>query len=416
MTPGAATVVGRGPAGLMAATLLTAAGWSVHVVSSASGTLPLWSGRLDFRSWDQAVAVDNPWRWWEHHGEDHFPGGAELARWKRLWSIWAALVRQLGAEAGVPECNRWTVTPMGRRRPVFWTPPWELALDQVPPAVAVVGLEGFLDFEPELAADGLRGADALRTMKLGAPPDWHPGWSGVRWAAFLDTGPGGDWLERQLGRALDGGPGDELVVLPQVLGLRHTELLRQRLERRLGRTVREVGLVPPGLGGMRREARWLAWLLSSGVQLHRGTVEAIRPAGGVTVADGRPVGEGPVILATGGVLGGGVRLSAEGTALDAILGCPLGHLVEGDDPATALRWGLTASDGAVAGRQLAGCDPDVHGDGGAVCLWTAAAAAERLAPGLVARIARIGQAEIGGSDPTLVQAGGGAAEAEVPDV
>ncbi len=398
MTGGAATVVGRGPAGLLAATLLAAAGLSVHVVSSASGTLPLWSGRFNFRDWDQGVAVDNPWDWWREHGEQHFVGGTAGARWRRLWSIWRAVGQQLGMDAAIPERNRWTVTSLGRRRPVFWTPPWELALDTAPAAVAVVGLEGLLDFEPELVADGFRGPGAVRTLRLPLPPAWHPGWGTVRWGAFLDSGSGADWVEQQLVRVLGRSQGTELVVLPQVLGLSRTEVLLDRLERSLGRLVREVGLAPPGLGGMRLEARWTAWLLSSGVQMHHGRVQAIRGAGGVTMADGRPVGEGPVILATGGILGGGVRLSADGTGVDAISGRLLGYLADGDDPALALRWGLALDDGGVAGRQAAGCDPDVHGDGGAVCLWTAAEAVDRVVPGLVDRLARIGAAEVAVQD------------------
>ncbi len=394
MTPGAVTVVGRGPAGLFAATLLAAAGLSVHVVSSSSGTLPLWSGRFNFRDWDQGMVVDNPWDWWMEHGEQHFVGGTARARWRRLWSIWRAVGQQLGMDSAIPERNRWTVTPLGRRRPVFWTPPWELALDRAPVAVAVVGLEGLLDFEPELVADGFQGPGAVRTLRLPWPPDWHRGWNTVRWGAFLDTGSGADWLEQQLVRALGRGPAGELVVLPQVLGLSRTDVLHQRLERRLDRLVREVGLAPPGLGGMRLEARWTAWLLSSGVQMHHGRVWAIRDAGGITLTDGRPVGEGPVILATGGILGGGVCLSADGTGVDAIHRRLLGQLAEGDDPARALQWGLVLGDGGVAGRQTAGCDPDVHGDGGAVCLWTAAEAVDRVVPGLVDRLSRIGTVEV----------------------
>ena len=394
MTLTAATVVGRGPAGLLAATLLAAAGLSVHMASSSSGTLPLWSGRFNFRDWDQGLAVDNPWDWWAEHGEQHFVGGAARARWRRLWGIWRAVGQQLGMDGPIPERNRWTVTPLGRRRPVFWTPPWELALDTAPAAVAVAGLEGLLDFEPELVADGFRGPGAVRTLWLPRPPDWHRGWSPVRWGAFLDAGSGADWLEQQLARALGRGPASELVVLPQVLGLSRTAVLHERLERRLDRLVREVALTPPGLGGMRLEAPWTAWLLSSGVQMHHGRVQAIREAGGVTMVDGRPVGEGPVILATGGILGGGVRLAADGTGVDAILGRPLGQLAEGDDPARALQWGLSLGDGGVAGRQTAGCDPDLHGDGGAVCLWTAAAAVDRVVPGLVDRLSRIGTIKV----------------------
>ena len=396
MSPESATVVGRGPAGLMAATLLAAGGVSVHLVAAAAGSLALWSGRMDFRGWDGGEPVANPWEWWGQHGAEHMDGGDSLGRWSRVWALWGALARELGVGAAVPAANRWAPTPLGHRRPVFWAPPWELALESGPASLssaAVVGFTGFPDFDAELAADGFPASVAVDTAWLPKPPGWSPSWTALRYAAYFDTEPGADWLSQQLLGAV--GPlAPELVVVPQVLGIEHTGALWRRLERLLERPVREVGLTPPGVGGMRIERRWMRWLLASGVHLHHGRVQSLYDAGGVWLGDGRRAGTGPVILATGGFLGGGLHLRPNGRAEDPVLRRTVGHLGETDSADTILRWGLAIGDPPACGRQVAGCDPDADGDGGAMCLWTAASAVDRVAPELVDRLQRIGQEPI----------------------
>lgn len=71
-----------------------------------------------------------------------------------------------------------------------------------------------------------------------------------------------------------------------------------------------------------------------------------------------------MILATGGLLGGGLTLLPDGRAVDAVEHREVGVLGENDPPESVLRWGLPLGDSPVSGRQVAGCDPDIDGDGG----------------------------------------------------
>lgn len=281
-----ATVVGRGPSGLFATALLVAGGVSVHLAASAAGSLPLWSGRMDFRNWEDAQPVGDPWRWWSTHGAPHFVGAGNVDRWAQVWALWGALTRRLGLQAEVPDRNRWTATVMGRTRPVFWVPPWEMALEldealRMP--VALVALDGLVDFDADPVADAFPDGASVEACRLPKPPGWNPAWGAVRYAAYFDTAPGAEWLGQRLAAAV-GPRAASLIVMPQVLRLERTDALWRRLEGLVGRPVREVALPPPGVGGMRLERRWVRWLLSSGVHLHQGRVEARDPTGGVRMA------------------------------------------------------------------------------------------------------------------------------------
>lgn len=147
----------------------------------------------------------------------------------------------------------------------------------------------------------------------------------ARVAARLD-GPEGD---RFLAEALEGigGTGD-VVLLPQVVGLRRTrELLRGLASS--GRRVGEVIAFPPhALAGYRLQCALDAALEAAGIEVIRGRAGRVRIDGGcyrIDPAAGQPfpVQEADaLVLATGRFVGGGLVAGPEGVR-EPLLGLPL---------------------------------------------------------------------------------------------
>lgn len=375
-------VVGKGPAGLLTASYLVRSGLAVTVVADGQGTLPLWSGHFDFRSVsDTGQPVEDPWAAWATvSGHPHPSGGR--ARWRQLWEELHDIWQRAGIPlpSRLPLANVWTITATGLPRATFLAPSWQYQAAS-PESVILVGFDGLSDSMPEWQADRYQRMTGLRAIgaRLPKPPKWTPLWSSVRWAAFLDGEEGYGWMLDALDALLSRVPSGWPLVLPQVLGLRSTPRRIQDLTQRYRRPVSEYPLTPPGIGGLRIAERWEGWLKSRNVTFLSGHVGEVG-AGGVRLAGGRFIPGTRVILATGGILGGGLVVHPDGRVEDPVERVVVGVWNDSvtDDQAAAWgrsTWGQT---GPVAGRQVGGCDPDRHGDGGAMNLWTAALAAERV--------------------------------------
>lgn len=392
-------VVGEGPAGLFAASLLALLAHPVVVVAETAGTLELWDGHLDFRSWtdEERRPVTDPWAWWARYGPGHFAAGDDLGRWRRLWAFQGALFRELGVsgETAPPRQNRWLLTPLGDVRPAFRLTAWQYGMEE-PEPVTVVGVEGFWDFVPTVVAEHYRRVTGLRaeSVLLPRPREWEPSWQALRWATYLDRPEGRSWLVESVSASLGPARAPGPLLFPQILGLDTAERLMALLAQTTGRPVGEVGLVAPAVGGVRLARRWRRWLAQRGVATVRGRVAGVQ-AGRVALDDGRVLPARHVILATGGLLGGGLVLEPAGTVREPVSGVVVGTVADGVPPRTVARWGVPQDVGemSAAGRLVVGCDPDWDGDGGAVALWTAAAAVERAVPesgGLAAWAERFG--------------------------
>ena len=127
------------------------------------------------------------------------------------------------------------------------------------------------------------------------------------------------------------GPGPVRVALPAVLGrVHHGAALREAVER-LGRPVIEVPLVPPGVPGLRlyavlREAfRALGGRIMLGEPVVRADVRARRVVAIESTAATRHVVTrvGAVVLATGGITGGGLSGEPDGRIVETVFGLPV---------------------------------------------------------------------------------------------
>jgi glycerol-3-phosphate dehydrogenase subunit B len=251
--------------------------------------------------------------------------------------------QDLCAEVGYPlegslERNHLLPTALGAPRPTCLAPATFTAGDLRGSApMLLVGIAGFHDFSPHLAAANLRAQGIPAEAVIVNPPALaaHTRRDAMTLARLFDT-PAfraeiADSLIRllaltpRLGRA-------ERIGFPAVLGLRDSLRAVRDLESLLGRRVFEIPGLPPSVPGLR---------------LHHILLDAIRAAGGRVFTGMEAVGsqraagkriEGvwiqsaarptlhraqTFILATGGFLGGGFQTDFTGYAQETVFDLPL---------------------------------------------------------------------------------------------
>lgn len=361
-------IVGRGPAGLLLSALLVRQNLSVAVIADAQGSQSLWGGQWDFRNYSETGHVIlNPYAWWLKAGETAAlrDCGVWQTRWDHLAQWWTEL--GLVNTPRAPALNRWTMTPLGHLRPTFLAPRWQWVSDH-PVSVALIGLPGVVDFAASSMAavyERTTGYGAMVRM-VGEPPGWQTHWTPLHWAAYLDTLQGRQWLKRELCGLQP--VGDRPALFPQVLGIQHPEEIIAEASAALGgNPVSEIPLMPPAVGGIRVQRREDEWLKRHGVRYISATTTAVEP-GAVILTGGERVRCAHVVLATGGVLGGGFRVNVSGLVTDAITGQTVGHMdADHDDQPGYVTWDAGVP---VVGRMIRGWNPDHHGNGGALNLWT----------------------------------------------
>jgi len=224
--------------------------------------------------------------------------------------------------------------------------PW--ARDEV---LVVCGVAGFRDFWPEAIAAGLRRPGTWRGQpapaRIEAVSVELPGLEGRHNLSGLDLARLFDdpaWRAPALAairRAIEGGrpgPGSGAgrVALPAVLGLHDHPAILAEARERLPLEPFEVALVPPSIPGLRLFAA-----LRAALRRHGGRLQVGEAVHGTIGLDGRVaelrapaaarkfvLSAGAVVLATGGIAGGGLLADGPGSLTEAVLGLPV------DGPAT----------------------------------------------------------------------------------
>lgn len=342
-------VVGAGLAGLVAAARLAEAGARVQLVAKGHAGTHWGAGGLDLAALSGTVTPaegvarlagdDHPYRFLGAHA-----GPATAWLLDRL------------AAAGLPYAGspddpiRRVPTAIGGTRPVAIVPmaqaaalrPW--SPDEV---LVVAGPAGYKDFWPAAIAGSLR----REAVWQGAPrPSTVVGvaveipsllgrhnLNGPELARrFDDPDHRADMLERlarAVERAAAGRPGR--VALPAVVGHQaHAEAWEEAV-RRLPLEPFEVPLVPPSLPGMRLYGALRSRIRDAGGRLQVGeSVARVEHARGrVTAVEleaatrTHAIRAGALVLATGGITGGGIVATADGRLVEPLLGLP----VEGPD-------------------------------------------------------------------------------------
>jgi glycerol-3-phosphate dehydrogenase subunit B len=205
----------------------------------------------------------------------------------------------------------------------LWPAAVAASLDR--PAVWRRGLEGRAGVAtparvvPAIAdLPGIAGRRNLTALHLARAFD-DPGWRG---SAF-------DAIARAVDRVLPGRAGR--VALPAVLGLRDHAAVLEELRGRLGRPVLELPLVPPSIPGLRLYDAWRSAARAAGVRIQIGeSVSRTELADGAVRLVAAPaavrelaVRTDAVVLATGGITGGGLVGQPDGGFEEAVLGLPV---------------------------------------------------------------------------------------------
>ncbi len=373
-----AVIVGRGPAGLLSTELLMEGGYQVTIVAEADGTLAMWPGDLSFGK--EAISYLE------------FPIRLGKEEWAKKFSWFEAIMDNIGVamlRAGGNSIPK-TVTAIGLPRPTYSYPSWLYASVEVEDLI-FIGIGGLADSIPEAqAASYTRISGKLACgATLARPPGWTSDWGALRFASFLDQPDGAEWLAAGLQSALKGLPEGFPILLPQVIGLENTIPILSQLTNLLGRRVAEYPLVSPSISGVRIRDRWLERLRAAGVRFLSGSVARATPDGELELSDGRSLNPDLVVLATGGVLGGGITIELDTRAIDKISNRQLG-VVESLDDLDSIGhldpYPIGGNQVVTVGRQAGGWSPDRNQCGGAMLLATVTEALNPLLGGKVEAI------------------------------
>jgi glycerol-3-phosphate dehydrogenase subunit B len=250
-------------------------------------------------------------------------------------------LKELCARAGYPlhgalERNWLLPTALGTARPTCLAPETMIAGDlRQPGAMLVIGFERFLDFYPDLIADNLqhqniptRGVTielaSLRSQRFITGRVLAESFDKPEFRAEVAAA-----VKAQMAR---GTP--ERIGFPAVLGLRYSIDAWRDLQALLGLPVFEVPTLPPSIPGMRLHSILVGAIEKLGGRVYEGMqvlsadaeTDHLKTVWSEAAARTKPHRAASFILATGGILGGGLRVDPDESAWEVILGLQLGSL------------------------------------------------------------------------------------------
>ncbi|HEX7098908.1 MAG TPA: anaerobic glycerol-3-phosphate dehydrogenase subunit GlpA [Acidimicrobiia bacterium] len=383
-------VIGAGLAGLTAAWHAASAGGSTAVLTKGWGTLLWHTGTVDVLGYLPGTdsPVDDPGRAVgrliaDHPDHPYALVGLEAVEEAVSW------LQRLATDAGYPllgslDENFLLPTGLGAARPTCLAPFTMAAGDlRRPEPMLIVGIDGFGDLYPSLAADNIasRGIEAEGVTVTVPAAKRRRFLTGQILASMFDQ----EAFRREVIEAIRAtGRHAPRIGFPAVLGLQRPREVLDHLSRELDAEIFEIPTVPPSIPGLRLQTimrRAIADL--GGRVVDNAEVTRVEPAGDRRLG---VITEAPtryqrhlatsVVLATGGLLGGGIRGASDGSLTEVVAGLPLDgpssrqdwfdRRFVGDSEHPVFRAGVRVGPELVAGRNanlfvagglLAGADP-----------------------------------------------------------
>ncbi|ANI29639.1 glycerol-3-phosphate dehydrogenase [Yersinia entomophaga] len=410
-----AIIIGGGLAGLTCGIRLAEQGKSCAIVSAGQSALHFSSGSLDLLA--------------------QLPDGSEVRQPltalealaaqapEHPYSKMGAVVIELVDEAqkllerchlsfvGSAAENHMRITPLGSQRPTWLSPaeipttplngtlPWE--------RIAVIGIEGFLDFQPQMVADSLQAQGVAATSSYMHLPaldrlrDNPSEFRAVNIARVLDLAESLPPLAEELSRLSTHA---QAILLPACIGLDNPVQL-EALRLAVGKPIMLLPTLPPSLLGMRlhqelrQRFQHLGGLVMPGDSVLRAELEGNRVTGLYSRNHGDiPLRAPHVVLASGSFFSNGL-IAGFDRVYEPILGLDMLSLsnradwsrsdmfdaqpylqfgVQTDKQLRAMRGGEPLENLYAIGAVLGGYDPLQQGCGAGVSLTSALFAAQQI--------------------------------------
>ncbi|EMI5490745.1 glycerol-3-phosphate dehydrogenase subunit GlpB [Providencia stuartii] len=411
-----AVVMGGGLAGLICGIRLTQSGLSCAIVSAGQNALHFSSGSLDLLTHlPNGQLVERPLEALEALSEQspHHPYSrlGKLAVIKLTHQA-EALLQQSGIKLkGSSDENHYRITPLGHKRLTWLSPKSVPTVDlhkkMKMGKIAVVGIEGFLDFQPQMVSDELQreglaaSAYYVHLPLLDRLRENASEFRAINVARWLDRPENMAQIVAEMAPLV---AESESIFMPACIGLDSEEPLLE-LQKQLGKPIYLLPTLPPSLLGIRlHEALLRQFRRQGGIIMPGDKVTSVNCVGSrIESVMTRNHGDislkaSQFVLATGSFFNNG--LVAE---FDRVYE-PLMHLdlcdipqrgqwtnkaffasqpymafgVQTDDQLRAQKEGQTFENLYVAGAILGGFDPLTEGCGAGVSLISGLHAAEEI--------------------------------------
>lgn len=331
-------VIGAGLAGLASAWQAAESGRKVKVISKGMGALYSNAGCIDVLAPDAGATGGSPRAALEKLVRDEPEHPYARAGLETIEAALAAL-QELALESGYPLrgslARNWLLpTALGTLRPTCLAPDTMTAGDMNPEnrsdPVLIAGFESYADFAAGLIAENLR-AEGIPAegVTLDVPQMRTRNFVTSRWIALEMEEPG--FRELIVNAVRPRLNGAVRVGLPAFLGIERAVEVMDDLEQHLGVHVFEIPSLPPSIPGMRLARMLIRAIERRGGQVFDGmqacgyTAQASRIASVQTEASVRLASHrgDHFILASGGILGGGIRAEYAGEVQEVVFGLPV---------------------------------------------------------------------------------------------
>ena len=330
-------VAGSGMAGFMAALTAASRGKKVRMLTTGMGSLAISGGSIDLLGYVDGRYVADPWagmamlpanhpyRLMDEENVREALHFFQLHMADQRWPMRAA------ANADGQPCNVHMPTIMGTLKPTYLLPE-RVNISALKSArrVLVVSVEGLRDCRPALVISQLRRyrswADReFSELTLPSPlGQAHRSASALDLARLMDKPQSRQWLTDAL---TDRAGSCDLVLLPPVCGSKAQPETWEAIEKAAGCPVVEMLSIPPGVGGLRLRDALLRALRCYDFEMVENARALCAETDGSTCTALIAEASGQerrheartFVLATGGILGGGLTLQP-GMARESVMG------------------------------------------------------------------------------------------------